>query len=91
MQFTLSADGSTAWETQHAGEVFLQAVGTFGGGTLTAQIRLADGSTVQAVEDGSFTAGPVSQYLTVPREMPVRFTLSGATTPSIVGEIRGFS
>lgn len=91
MQFSLTSNTSTDWVSNHSGEVFLQAVGTFGGGTLTAQIRLADGSTVQAVEDGSFTAGPVSQYLTVPREMPVRFTLSGATTPSIVGEIRGFT
>lgn len=87
MQTTLSADGSTAWYKPHNGYVFLQAVGTFGGGTLTAQIMLEDGSTVQALEDGAFTAGPVSQQANIPAGAPIRWTLSGSTSPSIVTQI----
>jgi hypothetical protein len=88
MQTTLTTNTSTAWTSAHDGNVFIQAVGTFGGGTLTVEIQLPDGTTTQAVEDGAFTAGPVSQSLRVPNEMPVRLTLAGATNPSIVTLVR---
>lgn len=87
MQTTLSTNTSTEWHTRHDGHVFVQAVGTFGGGTLTVEVRLEDGSTVHAVEDGAFTSGPVSQHLTIPREMPVRLTLSGSSGASIVTQL----
>jgi len=72
MQTTLSTNTSTAWQSDHAGTVFLQAVGTFGGGTLTVEVQLEDGSTTQAVQDGSFTSGPVSKIIEIPRHMPVQ-------------------
>ena len=72
MQTTLSTNTSTAWQSDHAGTVFLQAVGTFGSGTLTVEVQLEDGSTTQAVQDGSFTSGPVSKIIEIPRHMPVR-------------------
>lgn len=85
MKFTLSANGSTAWYSTQVGEVGFQFAGTFGGGTMKLQIMLSDGSTVQDVQDASYTSGPVSKvYLGAPG-MLVRLTLSGATTPSIVG------
>ena len=88
MQTTLSTNTSTAWTSAHDGNVFIQAVGTFGGGTLTVEIMLPDGTTTQAVEDGSWTAGLVSQTLSVPNEMPVRLTLSGSSGASIVTLVR---
>ncbi len=84
MQTTLSTNTSTAWQSDHAGTVFVQAVGTFGGGTLTVEVQLEDGTTAQAIQDGSFTSGPVSKILEVPRHMPVRLTLSGSSGASIV-------
>ena len=84
MQTTLSTNTSTAWQSDHAGTVFVQAVGTFGSGTLTVEVQLEDGTTAQAIEDGSFTSGPVSKILEVPRHMPVRLTLSGSSGASIV-------
>ena len=87
MQTTLSTNTSTAWQSDHAGTVFVQAVGTFGGGTLTVEVQLEDGTTAQAIQDGSFTSGPVSQILEVPRHMPVRLTLSGSSGASIVTSI----
>ena len=84
MQTSLSTNTSTAWQSDHAGTVFVQAVGTFGSGTLTVEVQLEDGTTAQAIEDGSFTSGPVSKILEVPRHMPVRLTLSGSSGASIV-------
>lgn len=88
MKTTLTTNTSTNWYSAHDGKLSLQAAGTFGGGTLAAEIMLEDGSTVQAIQDGSFTAGPVSKLLQLPPNTPVRLTLSGSSGASIVTQIR---
>lgn len=87
MKTTLTTNTSTSWVTDHNGSAFMQAVGTWGGGTLTIEIQLIDGSTVQALEGGAFTSGPVSKIVKAPRGTPVRFTLSGSSGASIVTQI----
>ncbi len=84
MQTTLSTNTSTGWNRDHNGVVFLQASGTFGGGTLTVEVLLDDGSTAQTMADGSFTSGPVSKLINVPRGRGVRLTLAGSSGASVV-------
>lgn len=87
MQTTLSTNASTEWYTAHEGHVFVQAAGTWGSGTLTVEVRLEDGSTVQALEEGAFTSGPISKHVTVPRGIPIRLKLSGSSGASIVTQV----
>lgn len=87
MQTTLTTNTSTEWLTNHEGHVFVQAAGTWGSGTLTVEVRLEDGSTVQSIQDGSFTSGPISKHVTVPRGIPIRLTLSGSSGASIVTQV----
>jgi hypothetical protein len=87
MQFALNADGTTGAFTATDNQVAFQVAGGFGGGTLKLQVLLQDGTTWQDVEGMSWTAGLITRNLTLWMKPTVRFSLSGATGPTLVGMI----
>jgi hypothetical protein len=86
VDFTLSADGSTAdWNVPVSTQYMFYAVGTFGGGTLSLECSPDNGTTWFTV-DHLPSAGRLIRYL-VSGET-VRITLTGATTPTISTGLR---
>lgn len=84
---TLSADGSTTGvRLQSSTVVQFEADGTFGGGTLTPEIKTG-ASTWVALGSSTLTAdGAINAE--VPRGSVVRMTLAGSTSPSIVTRVK---
>ena len=84
---TLTANGSSAAIAWSGGPIrTLRAAGTFGGGTLALKISVDNGSTWEAVTDGT-TAASLTATGQINVELHgsflVRVTLSGATSPNI--------
>ena len=88
MTHTFTADGSEALEWR-GGEGQVAAQGTFGGGTLSLQFSLDNGSTWTNLEDdpastiaanGSFAFRSMK---TDPESYKLRLNLSGATSPNL--------
>jgi hypothetical protein len=90
MQLTFSSNTTSSWITTSSSQVFFQAAGTFGGGTLTIETQLSDGSSVQSIQDASWTSGPISKVVVCPPGLPIRAKLAGATSPSVVVDITPF-
>lgn len=88
----LTADGSTPPITTGEGALFLVASGAFGGGTLTLEVQLTDG-TWQALAGAIIgtlsAAGQVLSAENFPPHFSVRATLAGATTPTVDFILRG--
>lgn len=84
---TISADGSTTGVTiQSATVIQFEADGSFGGGTLTPEIKTG-ASTWVALGSSTLTAdGAINAE--VPRGSIVRLTLAGATSPSIITRVK---
>lgn len=84
---TLSADGASAAVLCEGRTVYqIEAVGTFGGGTITPEKLARDQSTWIVLGESTLTAdGAIN--VEVPRNSQIRVSLSGATTPSIVTHI----
>lgn len=87
--FSLSADGDSPDYQCLDGRFILQLGGDLGGGTFTVYRRIpAFGSTAastQAIENAAFTSVPVSREILVDRGAVVFGTLSGSTSPAVVG------
>lgn len=84
---TLAADGSTASVEWPGGLGTFAAYGSFGGGTFSLEVSFDGGTTWFAVgTDTDLTADGAGNF-SLPAEVLLRATLSGATTPSVTGEI----
>ena len=92
---TLAADGSTPAHKVQGTLVQLQLSGTFGGGSVAAEILAADGSTWIPLADDSNTAIALTvaqaKNIEVPPDTEVRATLSGATSPDLLISIKEIS
>jgi len=84
---TFEANGSTDTYTA-SGSVrqYVIATGTFGGGTLSAQVS-ADGSTWVDIGDPGALTSEGTFWFEVESGMRYRLNLSGATSPSITWSI----
>lgn len=79
---TLAADGSSPDVDWQGGNGVIFAIGTFGGGTLTTNIKAPDDTTYVSLGTGTvFTANGVGGF-TAPAGK-LRVTLAGSTAPSL--------
>jgi hypothetical protein len=83
---TLTDNGSTDWVPLENGEALLIVSGTFGGGTATLELLAADGLTAVPLAEGAFDEA-TAMALEMPGSRSVRFTLAGASAPSLAWEI----
>lgn len=77
----LSANGSTSSVPYTEGSGAAMIYGTWGGGTLVMEVS-HDGTNWAALDGMSFTADAAKGF-NIPRGTRVRFTLTGATAPTI--------
>ncbi|GAB5402820.1 MAG: hypothetical protein Aurels2KO_10510 [Aureliella sp.] len=82
MQVSLTSNGSSAVKRHHGGPLYVQTLGDYSSGTLTVELDLGSGF----VAEYSMTA-PESRRFDFPVG-DVRFTLAGATAPTIDIEVR---
>lgn len=88
-QGTLAANGSTAGSHISGGTATVSCSGTFGSGTMTIQISLDGGTTYVAIDTtGAKTADATFNLERLP-DCYLRWTLTGATSPSIKWFIAG--
>lgn len=78
----LTANGSTDWLTTVHTDYQMEAVGTFGGGTITVEKLAVDQSTAITLDDKTLT-GEGAINIEAPRGVKIRATLSGATSPDV--------
>jgi hypothetical protein len=84
---TLSADGASAAVLCEGRTVYqIEAVGTFGGGTITPQKLARDQATWLTLGESTLTASGAIN-VEGPRNSQIRVSLAGATAPSIVTHI----
>ncbi len=84
----LTDNGSTS-EFLSSGDFSVHVSGSFGSGTLALQTKLING-TFQDIPDSVVTAE--SDYIAEVLEASIyRLTLTGATTPNLVIDVRGKS
>ena len=80
---TLSADGSTAvYQAKTNDTVIAVCTGTFGSGTITAEVSGDNTNWVAAGADSTITEAG-SFKVEIKKDMYYRLTLSGSTSPSI--------
>ena len=78
----LTADGSTEWVLTETTGYQMEAVGTFGGGTVTVEKLAVDQTSAITLDDKTLTSeGAIN--IEAPRGVKIRATLSGATSPDI--------
>lgn len=84
---TLTADGAGSAVVCEGRTIYqIEAVGTFGGGTVVPQKLARDQTTWLTLGDSTLTAdGAIN--VEVPRNSQIRVSLSGATSPNIVTHI----
>lgn len=88
-QGTLTANGSGTPAHVSGGNVTVACSGTFGSGTMTAEISLDGGTTfVTLGTDATKTSNAAFNLVNLP-DCYIRWTLTGATTPSIKWAISG--
>lgn len=87
---TLEADGSTPWLTVRSEGAHMSLQGDFGGGTVTVEQRIK-GATYDLLDSGTAitSAVAVDQQLNVRPGDTLRFTLAGATAPSLDWKLAG--
>ena len=83
----LSADGETSEAKSVANVLYISGLGSFGGGTLTIQVydKIGDLWTALQNTDGTDVAytSNFTDNLDLPTGTRIRYSLSGATSPSI--------
>ena len=77
---SLSGDGSSAAYKTQRGKVVFAADGSFGGGSMNAEVTTDGGTTWITV--GAVTSDG-SVQVDFPYPVEVRFTMAGSTTPSV--------
>ena len=92
---TFSADGDSAIYAVNQGghkgtePVGFVVAGTWGGGTMTAQVSFDKASPVYgAVPDASWAAN-VGDKLEVPQGAYIKFVLASSTTPTLTLDLKG--
>lgn len=65
------------------GKIYLHLLNSATWGGTTVKLNLLIDGAAEALQDVSFTAGPVSKVIDVPRGIPCQLTLTGGTLPSI--------
>lgn len=76
--YNLTDNGTAGPFTHNGGKLLTQMAGTWGGGTLAAQINAGEGF----VTDSSYTED-TTKNLQIPEGAQVQFVLSGASSPDL--------
>ena len=83
-----TADGNGEWfSLNHRRHFTLAAFGTFGGGTVTAEVSPDGGTSVVAIADISATDDYISGQVHLPQGYSFRPVVAGSTTPTITVKI----
>lgn len=77
--FTLTANGTAGPYVHRGGSLTVQAVGTWGGGSIAVQMDLGGGVTTVY----TLTSTDPHRILDLPPNADVFFVLSGATSPNL--------
>ena len=86
---TITADGSTEWVKVRGGRnMQLSLNGSFGGGTAAIE-KLVDGNTYALYDVGTAITATAAEdmRLTIGKDVSIRITLAGSTTPALVWSI----
>lgn len=82
LQGSFSANGTSNSSQVRGTKAFIQASGSFGSGTLTAEVSFDGGVNWASPTDAKLTASGAFQ-LDLPLNTFIRLVLSGATSPAI--------
>jgi len=82
--YSLLANGTAGPKFHSNGPMTVQAVGTWGGGTVSVQMNLGSGAT----EVYALTAADPVRVFDFPPNAVITFVLSGATAPDLKIEVR---